>query len=1349
MDLSEFLQKAKIEDLGLSAPIIQKLRDQNLTEFRKVYASVQTFKTIGRCTISGLTDEEMKTLSQKYTDLMIANGLIKPGNPLISSSPTTTTSSSTPVNCHIMTNPSKTTVNEPQQSSEEKLLKTDELVHLGIRTTSSENPLPSSLAAWENRLTPQIRKVELIGEIPITKEELNDISQHFSQLFNNHSMDEVLNFIGRNYPSTFLVFMVGQGIYGYNNGDFWSAFEQVLRRPVDSTAFGRLFEKLIQHFGKPQFRDLVERARRYVDPILAHGGIPVYCLKDFFSNIVLNCVSRPQLLALEGEELVEEVIKHTTYTANTDKPVLNFLEYGGLTAANLLDRARNMLLAWQQNQTLLSAEDAGLPVHITQYFAEWTHENAALSLERGSRNRFKRPQLSLDPWGVGVFLDLPSQPVSALDMSDLFWKVEAGNYLQEFKARTQRRGDQLETREITLRLNEVFDSIRVIFSKGGNDYEWEINGYSPDHLIMAFDPTTGHIQNHIFARETWLLYPQHLSLSVQAGEGRLLEILPDLPGEWSKLKLECWDLSQSTRIGLIQHTEVFREIYVRSQEKVEKPSLENGKLVPTDLEENPVPLYSGVPPTLRIPLGHSEDIRSELSRWNINLTNVELADPEISLQVSLTDLPQDVCTVLDNTALIRLSALMLLTTKPAGTYQIIIKGPLGRDASLSLQILPECEVTGLKKLYIPDRSRGPKPVLFYIQTTLLAGVDSLNGADGIKIETEESGLHHVLVPSEINSVGLLIRRETINHQFIRVPIYLRINRLRWRIMVGDHDEVENWHQKHITLSLQELLQEEIPLLIVDLPGNDEGELSLELNLLDIQGNIVQQLKPADRSITHKTRFWRFDLSKIKHSMEMSDSPIFRLELVGIKISIMEVEFDLPVLVFTKEIQIMQLQTEVYSSTDLHHILVTWEEKKQLRSRALILWSLFRPWQQPIVENIPDFACGEYEFSISRNDHAEGMYRMQMVIVDPWVPSLPPLFPPDQGKADCHDFEISSSRERLRRLEKEIVGSTYLQSTQFSNRIEISLIRQYLGEMEASKNDLEICCRNVMPATSREILTLMSILTQTNSTHLEKELGEQIIVPEVLSRLYEDMIAGKITFSEFISILDLAPYSKNWSIQTCEILVQLEDPKIRFNALKQLVAEDIAKAVNWIVKLIQQSRLSFDDAVELLYEEKPNATEQLRKNKSDSIAEQLLDLLRLYNPYSGLPVIRVGSWVLTNAGWGRIEEILDPRTKISVDSFLEGEGKYILSVSLHIYESYDLSGEKALINMMSNEIIFPRANRIFICQYCQEFVTTKVEIFKSHLSAAHGNALPSSSIGGNVVPLSSIQFNMNPQQNKRD
>jgi len=1203
-------------------------------------------------------------------------------------------------------------------------------------------------------LAPQLRKVELVGEIPLTQEELKDLSQHFSHLFNNHSEQTVLEFIEQNYPATFLVYMVGQGIYGYNGGNFWPAYEQALRKDIDHSALGKLFEKLLQHYNKPSFRELQERSMRYVSLILAHGGIPIYCLNDFFNNIVLNCATHPQLFALEGEELIDEVLKHSTFTVNTDKPVVYFLEYGGKTAADLLDRSRKMLLNWQQNQTLLSSEEAGLPAHVTRHFAEWTRENTTITMGREPRNRLKRPRLSLDPWGLGVFLFLPSQPVSALGMNTLYWKVDAGEYQEEIKARTQRKGDQIQTREITLRLNEISEVIQAQFSQEDNAFDWKISGYSPDHLILAFDPTTGYVQNYILAQETWLVYPNQFSLSILEGEGDLIEVLPELPGKWSRFKLECWDLSQTVRLGLIQDDKVFREIVVRSQEKVLPPSFVAGRIVPTDLEENPIPVYTGVPPSLHIPLSRSDDMRVELSRWKIRVDNIGAADPNVSIETTLADLPRTVCTILENTAIIRLETPELLTARPTGTYQIAIKGPLGRDAALSLQILPECEVSGLKELYIPDRNHGPENVSFSVQTSLLDSVDSLNSVDGIKVKIKKSGLHEILVPAELSSVGLLIRRETVDHLFIRVPLYFRIKRLRWRL-VGDKGLVENWLQKHISRSLQELLQEESPLLIVDFPGNqdkvgtDPDELSLHLNLLDIHGNIIQELKPADRSVIRANRFWRFDLSKIMHSMEMNDSPIFRVDLVGIKDEKGKEEFNLPVLVFTREIQIEQFSTEVYSSPEQHHVLVTWQEKKQLKSRALILWSLFRPWQSPIIESIPDSACGEYEFSFNRKEHAEGVYRIRMVVVDPWASSPPPPLPPAIGLADCCDMELSSPDDLLKKLEREIIAVDKRQTTQFSNYIEISLIRQYLGETQASYRDLEMCCHNLIPATSREILTLRSILEQINSTNLEKAFGSQIIQPEVLNRLVKDMKVGIITLSEFTSVLKLAPHSDNWTAESCEILVQLEDPKTRFRALIQLIFKDTTKAVASILKLLHQSNLSFEDAVELLYEEKPNAIKQLKNEKDDPIAEQLLDLLGRYNPYSGLPIVRPGSWVLTNAGWGRIAEILDPHTRISVDSFLEGEGKYILSVTLNIYECYDLAGEKALINMSKNQITFPRAHRIYICPHCQEFATATLNIFKSHLTTSHGNAIPYPGEQTNIMCLTDIQFNMKPHQNKRD
>lgn len=1352
MNLVEFLRETKLEDLEIPEPILINVKSLGYDTFQKVYAAIQAVRALDLPTLKGLTPEEYQTLTRCITNRMVALGLVKPKpqparetrQAVTQNRPIPTPRTSKPVEhktSHLVEKgPSQAVPKQPANHQVE----TVQPSHSVARNPES----PSPLAEWENRLVPLLRKVELIGEIPVTKEELDEISLHLARLFYNRSEQTVLDVIEQRLPATFLVFMVGQGIQGYNMGDFWPAYEQALHRQIGRSAFGQLFEKLLQRFGKPQFKDLQEKSLRYVSLILAHGGIPVYCLKDFFNNIVLNCVLRPQLSALDGEELVEEVLKHTSYTVNTDKPVLYFLEYGGSTAANLLDRSRNLLTAWQQQHILLSSDEAGLPAHLTQYFAEWTRENSAIALERGPRNRLKRPLLSIDPWGLGVFLFLPSQPVPALNTNDLSWKIEAGDYHEEIKVRTQRKGEQIETREVTIRLGKVPESILVQFSQGDNQYEWKIKGYSEDHLVLAFDPASGHVQTHILARETWLLYPCHFTIAIKDGAGNLLEVLPELPGEWSKFKLECWDLSLSTSLVLFQHEQVFREIFVRSQEKIEKPYLDGGKLVPSDLEDSAIPIYTGAPPLLYVPITKSGDIQTELSRWQIFIESHGPADPEVSTQTVLAKISKKTLTIRDSTAAIGLEAPEFLGKRPTGTYQVSIKGPLGRDATLLLRILPECKVTGLKDLYIPEPRLGPQKTIFSLETSLLDGVDCLNGADEIEVENTKPGLYMITAPSEISSVGLLIRRESINHQFIRIPIYFRIKRLRWRL-VGDNGLAENWLQTHLTRSVKDLLQEESPLLIVDLPGNDDGKIKLQLKLIDIQGNTLQQLNPADRSSKRANRFWRFDLSQIKNTLDMNDSPVFRVDLVGIQDKKVRNAFNLPVLVFTRQIMIDHLRGEGQTSSEHYDLKVTWQERKPLHSRTLVLWSLFRPWQAPIIENIPNTALGMHDFRITKRNHAGGIYRMQMVVIDPWASTPPPALPPASGSPGCVDVEFSPPQDRAKKLEREVFSATYRQSTQFSNRIELSLIRHYLGEVEASYHDLDVCCHNLLPASSREILVLRSILETMDSPKLNKEFGNQIILPDIINRLYKDLITGEINISEFTSILNLAPNSKVWSAEACEILVQLEDPKVRSRALVQLVAKDVERAVVWIMKLLQQSNLSIEDAVELLYEEKPNAIEILKKMSENATAEQLLSLLAQYNPYSGLPLVKIGSWVLTNAGWGRIEEILDPRTRVSVDSFLEGDGNYLLSVSLHIHESYDLTGEKVLVNMRTNEIIFLRANLIYECEDCEDFVTAKRDLFKSHLIAAHGHMNMYPGERNNTVPLTSIQFNMNPRQQKRD
>ena len=58
------------------------------------------------------------------------------------------------------------------------------------------------------------------------------------------------------------------------------------------------------------FPDL--RGRRYVDLILVHGGIPDYCLSDFFANMLQPAVTQPYYAGMSAGELVEEWLQRTS-----------------------------------------------------------------------------------------------------------------------------------------------------------------------------------------------------------------------------------------------------------------------------------------------------------------------------------------------------------------------------------------------------------------------------------------------------------------------------------------------------------------------------------------------------------------------------------------------------------------------------------------------------------------------------------------------------------------------------------------------------------------------------------------------------------------------------------------------------------------------------------------------------------------------------------------------------------------------------------------------------------------------------------------------------------------------------
>ncbi len=172
----------------------------------------------------------------------------------------------------------------------------------------------------EQTLREQVARVELIAEIDITRELTEQLGQFIAKLVRQYGQTATTNNLERFYPASLVIFLVAQGIYGYSEGDYWSGVADLTGIDTNTAMrWGRIFEDLLKQWEKPLFPTL--GGRRYVDRILVHGGIPDYCLPDFFAHMLTPAIIRPDLAMLDTDEIIFEWLHSTSGRYVTDKPV--------------------------------------------------------------------------------------------------------------------------------------------------------------------------------------------------------------------------------------------------------------------------------------------------------------------------------------------------------------------------------------------------------------------------------------------------------------------------------------------------------------------------------------------------------------------------------------------------------------------------------------------------------------------------------------------------------------------------------------------------------------------------------------------------------------------------------------------------------------------------------------------------------------------------------------------------------------------------------------------------------------------------------------------------------------------
>ena len=260
----------------------------------------------------------------------------------------------------------------------------------GRSAIASALPLasPSDARALDDLLRERLTGRRLIAEVGLDAQLFEELTSVVEEVLRTSDLDH----LARSYTYVFLTFMVGHGVYGYHAGNYWGTMPVA---GVDNAA-GPLFRRRCADTGFEDFDYLVhdDNATKYVGPILAHGGIPKYCLGDFFSLVIKDM----QRAGGSAEELLAHWRTKKTAFFNIDKPVGRFLLYGGDLAVDLLDRCLSAIQAVQLTNRFPTPAETGLPSYILVGLRKHVEEIRQTPRHSIQRSDVLRPELLLDPW---------------------------------------------------------------------------------------------------------------------------------------------------------------------------------------------------------------------------------------------------------------------------------------------------------------------------------------------------------------------------------------------------------------------------------------------------------------------------------------------------------------------------------------------------------------------------------------------------------------------------------------------------------------------------------------------------------------------------------------------------------------------------------------------------------------------------------------------------------------------------------------------------------------------------------------------------------------------------------------
>jgi RNA polymerase primary sigma factor len=820
----------------------------------------------------------------------------------------------------------------------------------------------------EEELSEKLQYVELLGELDISEDWIYQFREFITQAYNIQEHVHTLRLLTQHYPTCFAVYLVMQGIYGYQEGDYWSHIIEGSELGVNSTQFlGRFFERFLDQRGLSSFNDI--KGFRYVTNILLHGGIPNYSLYDFFEYVLKPALIHSHIFDEDAQEIIANWLekKNHSYIA---KPITRFLQYGGKLAVDFVARCLTMAQLYDETGRKSSADavELGLPTRVIRYYEQWISKHKIH--RNGLHKRLQRPTIQLDPWGGTLLLNLPAQTLGIDKHCDqCSWHIEADDKeIGAITADTQWHNGRWETEDWSTELASAASTYRIIFEFLNDQRSWSFRSLSTEAPFFAFDANNGTIlplRSSLPARALWLLFPENSVL--QAKGGRKYEEFPTPIGAWSGYRIEAWDLSdaQWLTLGDLQFP-------IESDWSKFQPYLRGDEIDGLSFQKGEPRIFLEELPTIYIPFPPQRTIQTEVYRWQITLRE------QSTQQTQVVKLADCAYTLQNQTISCHLGK--NVNIKFARTYELALRGPLGRDAIFTFAVLPKLAIHVQKRdiLRLPDPSGHYTPPHIQLDAPIDLHIESPQKTTRIT-QLQSSCYSIELAPQESYLELLLSLRQTASSKEDKVPLTLSFPTLRWALVdVQQHIPKIDWNTKAITLPFAQLEQMIHPQLFVAvLPHNSYHTLFKGKLNIHYSSQATPQIIMAHGSTTTRLAF---NLAGAIDTLRNSREGLIHIELELEDLPGWEKRSAISVLHISHSLDLQQLTLESLLVDDTWLLEVSWRGGRVLRQRSIRFWSLWRPWQQAYTVSIPDtIQDDKYVFTIPYAKLPPGHYRMEMAV----------------------------------------------------------------------------------------------------------------------------------------------------------------------------------------------------------------------------------------------------------------------------------------------------------------------------------------------------------------------------------